>query len=81
MTEFGPLLDVEVPVVVRFGATSMLLRDVLALQPGSLIRFSRSPEQPVDLVMNGCVVARGTLVNVQGNYGLRITGIVGGDPL
>ena len=60
------------PVVVRFGSTSMPVRDVLDLGPGAMVEFRRSPEEPVEILVNGRVVARGTVVVVQGNYGVRI---------
>jgi len=71
----GMLLDMEMPLVVRFGSTRMLLSDILALGPGSVIEFRRSPEDPVDLLVNGRVVARAKVVVVQGNYGVQITEI------
>jgi len=63
-------------VLVRFGSTRMLLRDLLALSAGSMVEFRRMPEDPVELLVNGRVVARGMVVVVQGNYGVRITEIV-----
>ena len=70
------LMDMEMPVLVRFGSTRMLLRDLLALNAGSVVEFRRTPEDPVELLVNGRVVARGMVVVVQGNYGVRITEIV-----
>lgn len=71
----GLLMDMEMPLLVRFGTTRMLMSDLLALGPGSMVEFRRSPEDPVDLLVNGRVVARATVVVVQGNYGVRITEI------
>lgn len=71
----GLLMDMEMPLLVRFGSTRMLLRDVLALGAGSVVEFRRSPDEPVDLLVNGRVVARAMVVVVQGNYGVRITEI------
>jgi len=71
----GLLMDMEMPLLVRFGSTRMLMSDLLALGPGSVVEFRRSPEDPVDLLVNGRVVARATVVVVQGNYGVRITEI------
>ena len=67
------LLDMEIPIQVRFGKTEMLLREVLALEDGSVVEFHRPPEEPADIMVNGRVVARGTVVAIQGNYGVRIT--------
>ena len=71
----GLLMDMEMPLLVRFGSTRMLLRDVLAFGAGSVVEFRRSPDEPVELLVNGRVVARATVVVVQGNYGVRITEI------
>ena len=70
------LMDMEMPVLVRFGSTRMLLCDLLGLDTGSVVEFRRAPEDPVEILVNGRVVARGAVVEVQGNYGVRITEIV-----
>jgi flagellar motor switch protein FliN len=67
------LLDVEMPVTIRLGSTSLLLREIAALESGSAVELPRSPDDPVDVVVNGRVVARGVMVMVNGNYGVRIT--------
>jgi len=69
------LLDMELPVLVRFGSTRMQLRDLMKLTSGSVIEFGRSAENPVEILVNGRVVARGSAVVVQGNYGVRISEI------
>jgi flagellar motor switch protein FliN/FliY len=69
------LMDVEIPVSVRFGSTTLLLRDIMAWNAGSLVEFHRSPDEPADIIVNGRVVARGAVVVVQGHYGVRITDI------
>ena len=72
----GLLLDVEVPVSVEVGATRMSLRDVLALVSGSVVRLDKRADEPVDLRVNGKLVARGEVVMIDDCYGLRITKIV-----
>ena len=67
------LMDIEIPIQVRFGKTEMLLGDVLTLENGSVVEFQQTPEDPVEIVVNGRVVAKGTIVAIQGNYGVRIT--------
>ena len=71
----GLLMEMEMPLLVRFGSTRMLVNDILALGTGSVVEFRRGPDDPVDLVVNGRVVARALVVQVQGNYGVRITEI------
>jgi flagellar motor switch protein FliN/FliY len=53
----------------------MTFGDVLGLNTGSLVTFDRATEEPVDVLVNDRVVARGQMVMVQGNYGVRITEI------
>jgi len=67
------LLDIELPVTVRLGTTQMTFGEVMGLNTGSLVEFGRASEEPVDVLVNGRLVARGEIVMVQGNYGVRIT--------
>ena len=69
---FESVLDVEMPVTVSLGKAQMRLEEVLALTEGSVIRTSFASNEPVALQVNGRVVARGFLVNVRGQYALRI---------
>jgi flagellar motor switch protein FliN/FliY len=69
------LMDMELPVMVRFGSTRMLLRDLLKLTAGSIVEFNRSPENAVEVLVNGRIVARGSAIVVEGNYGVRISEI------
>ena len=69
------LLDIELPITVRLGSAQMSLGDVIGLNAGSLVEFDRASEEPVEVLVNGRVVARGEMVMVQGNYGVRITEI------
>ena len=69
------LLDIELPVTLRFGRTQMSLEDVIDLNTGSVIDFGKGVEDPVEVLVNGRVVARGEAVMVQGNYGVRISQI------
>jgi flagellar motor switch protein FliN len=66
------ILDIDLPVVVRFGYTQMPIRALSRLGPGSLIELGRSPDDPVEVLVSNRVVARGEVVIVGGNYGVRI---------
>ncbi len=70
------LLDVTLDATICFGQKQMLLRDILELHPGAAVVLDRHVEEPVDLLVGGRMVARGEVVIVDGNYGLRITEIV-----
>lgn len=67
------LMDVELEVKLRFGARRMELRDVLALSTGAVVELDRHLQAPVDLLLDGRVIAQGDVVVVDGKYGLRIT--------
>ena len=66
------LLDVEMPVSVSFGRTQVRVQDILKLITGSIIELDRGISDPVELVVNNCTIARGEVVVVDGNYGVRI---------
>lgn len=71
------LLDIQLPVSISFGQARIQLRDVLQLTTGSVVELNRQPEDSVDVIVNDCVVARGEVVVVDGNYAVRIQSIVG----
>lgn len=73
---FDLLLDVEMPVSVSFGRAQVPLRDVLKLTTGSIVELNRSIVEPVELIVNNCVIARGEVVVVEGNFGVRIQHVV-----
>jgi len=66
------LLDVELPVSISFGKTHLPLKDVLKLMTGSIVELNRGVNDQVDVLVNHCLVARGEVVVVEGNYGVRI---------
>jgi flagellar motor switch protein FliN/FliY len=74
----GVLMDIELPMVVRFGCTDLPLKTLQNLGPGSLIDLSRAPEDPVEVLVGGRVVAHGEVVVVSGSYGIRIVDVVEG---
>jgi flagellar motor switch protein FliN/FliY len=73
---FGLLLEVELPVSVSFGRAQLPLRDVLKLNSGSIVELNRTISEPVEIIVNNCVIARGEVVVVEGNYGVRIQQVI-----
>ena len=67
------VLDIELPLSVRFGSTVMSIRSLSALGPGSIVDMGRSPDDPVEVLVCGRVIARAEVVIVGGRYGVRIT--------
>jgi flagellar motor switch protein FliN/FliY len=70
------VLDVELNVTLRFGQRQLSLREVLDLTSGSVVELDRQVDEPVELVLDGRVVARGEAVIIDGNYGMRITQVL-----
>ncbi len=73
---FDLLLDVELPVSVSFGRAQVPLKDVLKLTTGSIVELNRSIHEPVEVIVNNCVIARGEVVVVEGNFGVRIHQVI-----
>jgi flagellar motor switch protein FliN/FliY len=69
------VLDVELEVTLRFGQRLMSLREVLELTGGAVVELDRQVEEPVELLLDGKVIAYGEAVVIDGNYGLRVTDI------
>lgn len=67
------VLDIELPLSVRFGSTLMSIRALSALGPGSIVDMGRSPDDTVEILICGRPIARAEVVIVGGNYGVRIT--------
>jgi len=69
------LMDVELAVTMRFGTRKLLLREVLDLSPGAVVELDRKIQEPVELLLDGRLVARGEVVVIDGSYGLRVTDV------
>ena len=70
------LLDVELPVSVSFGRAQLPLKDVIKLTSGSIVELNRTITEPVEVIVNNCVIARGEVVVVEGNFGVRIQQVI-----
>jgi flagellar motor switch protein FliN/FliY len=70
------LMDVELDVVLRFGGRNILLKEILDLGPGSVVELDRTIQDEADLLLDGRLVARGEVVVVERNFGIRITEVL-----
>ena len=70
------VLDVPVELSVEIGRTTMTIRETLELGPGSIVTLDRATGEPVDLLVNGRPIARGEVVAIDEEFGLRITEVV-----
>jgi flagellar motor switch protein FliN/FliY len=69
----GLVLDVELEATIRFGDREMPLRDIFSLMPGAIVELDQMVNEPAELLVAGRLVARGEVVVVDGNFGLRVT--------
>jgi flagellar motor switch protein FliN len=70
------LHDVPVELAVEIGRTQLTIRETLALGPGSIVTRDRLAGEPVDLLVNGKPIARGEVVVIDEEFGLRVTEVV-----
>ena len=70
------LLDVPVNIAVELGRTNMFIKNVLTLGVGSVVELNKLAGEPVDLLINGKLVARGEVVVINENFGVKIIDIV-----
>jgi flagellar motor switch protein FliN/FliY len=70
------ILDVTLPVAVELGRARMQIQDVLKLAPGSIVELDKSAGDPVDILINGRPIAKGEVVVIDENFGVRLTSIV-----
>ena len=75
-SSLGLILDVEVPITVRFGERQMMMEEVLKLGHGSHIQLDKMVDDSVELFVNKKLLATGEVVVVDGHYAIRITEIV-----
>ena len=73
------ILDVNVDVSVEVGRTRMSIRDIKALNQGAIIELDRAAGTPLDILVNGTLVARGEVVVVKEKFGIMLTEVVGQD--
>lgn len=66
------LLEVDLPITISFGKAQLPMKDVLKLTTGSIVELNRGINDPVEVLVNRCLIARGEVVVVEGNYGVRI---------
>ena len=70
------ILDVTLPIAVELGRARMQIQDILKLAPGSVIALDKSAGDPVELFINDCAIAKGEVVIIDENFGVRLTSIV-----
>ena len=70
------LMDIPLEISVEIGSTTMPLEEILKLNPNSIVELDRYIDQPVDIKVNGKLIAKGQLYTVENNFGIKITSII-----
>ena len=70
------ILDVPLNVSVELGRSKMVINDLLQLARGSIIELSKLAEEPLDVLVNGKMIARGEVVVVNDKFGIRLTDVI-----
>ena len=69
------LLDLSLPISIELGKTSMMIKDILELERGSIIEFDKMASEPVDILINGKKMAEGEVVVIDKHFGIRISSL------
>ncbi|MBS4008992.1 MAG: flagellar motor switch protein FliN [Clostridium sp.] len=70
------ILDIPLQIKVILGQGARSVKEVLSLMPGAIVEFERNVAEPVDILLNGKLIARGEVVVVEEHFGVRITQII-----
>ncbi|MDQ5911100.1 MAG: flagellar motor switch protein FliN [Pseudomonadota bacterium] len=70
------VMDIPITLSLELGHTRMSVRELLQLTQGSVVKLDRPGGDPLDILVNGCLVARGEVVVINERFGVRITDIV-----
>lgn len=68
--------DIQVTLTVELGRTDMVIEEVMGLTPGKVVELDKLAGEPLDVLVNGKLLAKGEVVVVDENFGIRITSIV-----
>ena len=79
-TNLNLVLDVPVSLSVELGCSQLAMRDVLQLNIGSVVQLDKSADAPVEISINGKLIARGEIVVIEDRFAVKITEIIGGAP-
>lgn len=76
--DFGLFMDIPLQVTVELGRTEKSIEELLSISPGSVIELDKLAGEPVDIFVNKKRIARGEVVVVDENFGVRVTEILNG---
>ena len=70
------LMDIVLPVSIELGRTKMFIKDILELERGSIVEIDKLAGEPVDILVNHKLIAKGEVVVIDENFGVRVTEII-----
>ena len=73
------ILDIPVQLTVELGRTKIPIRNLLQLVQGSVVELDRLAGEPMDVLVNGCLIAQGEVVVVNDKFGIRLTDVIAPD--
>lgn len=76
LSDFGMILDIPVSLTVELGRTRIAIRDLLQLAHGSVVELEGMAGEPMDVLVNGTLIAQGEVVVVNERFGIRLTNII-----
>ena len=79
-TNLSLVLDVPVSLTIELGSCQLPMREVLQLAVGSVIQLEKAADAPVELSVNGKLIARGEVVVIEDRYGVKIIEVIGAAP-
>ena len=75
-SDIGMVMDIPVQLTVQLGRARLPIRDILQLAQGSVVELDGLAGEPLDVYVNGCLIAQGEVVVVNEKFGIRLTDIV-----
>ena len=72
----GMVLDIPVQISVELGRKKVPIKQILELKPGSVVELDSVAGEPIDVLVNGHLIAQGEMVVVNGKFGIRLTDVV-----
>jgi flagellar motor switch protein FliN/FliY len=72
-------MDIPVQLTVELGRTRLPIRTLVQLAQGSVVELERLAGEPLDVLVNGCLIAQGEVVVVNEKFGIRLTDVIGPD--
>jgi flagellar motor switch protein FliN len=76
LRDMALLLDIELPITIELGRTSLLIREILSLGPGAIVELDKLSGEPVDILVNDKKFAQGEVVVIDENFAVRLTEVL-----